>query len=83
MARSRDKRVAIIPIARINVINPRARNKRTHREIVDNIEAIGLKRPITVTERAGPDLQDMISCVVKAGWKRFVCSERPKSRQSL
>lgn len=53
MAQSRDQKVEMIPIAGINVINPRARNKRTHREIVDNIQSIGLKRPITVTQRAG------------------------------
>lgn len=39
----------MIPISRITVLNPRARNKRQHREIVNNIEAIGLKRPITVS----------------------------------
>lgn len=35
------------------MLNPRARNKRQHREIVNNIEAIGLKRPITVSRREG------------------------------
>ena len=53
MARSDDQMVEMIPIDRISVINPRARNKRTHREIVDNIESIGLKRPITVSRRSG------------------------------
>ena len=43
----------MIPIDGINVINPRARNKRMHREIIDNIESIGLKRPITVSKRPG------------------------------
>nr|WP_197435651.1 plasmid partitioning protein RepB C-terminal domain-containing protein [Agrobacterium vitis] len=43
----------MIPISRITVLNPRARNKRQHREIVNNIEAIGLKRPITVSRREG------------------------------
>ena len=43
----------MIPISRITVLNPRARNKRQHREIVNNIEAIGLKRPITVSRRPG------------------------------
>lgn len=43
--------VEMIPIGRISVLNPRARNKRQHREIVNNIEAIGLKRPITVSRR--------------------------------
>lgn len=46
--------VEMIPISRITVLNPRARNKRQHREIVNNIEAIGLKRPITVSRRNGP-----------------------------
>ena len=46
-------RVEMIPISRITVLNPRARNKRQHREIVNNIEAIGLKRPITVSRRDG------------------------------
>lgn len=41
----------MIPIDRVNVLNPRVRNKRQHREIVDNIEAIGLKRPVTVRRR--------------------------------
>ena len=36
----------------INVINPRVRNKRVFREIVENIGDIGLKRPITVARRA-------------------------------
>ncbi|WP_029557417.1 plasmid partitioning protein RepB C-terminal domain-containing protein [Xanthobacter sp. 91] len=54
MPRSVDHKVEMISIARINILNPRARNKRTHREIVDNIEAIGLKRPITVSRRPGP-----------------------------
>lgn len=47
------KRIEMIPISRITVLNPRARNKRQHREIVNNIEAIGLKRPITVSRRDG------------------------------
>jgi len=45
--------IEMIPISRITVLNPRARNKRQHREIVNNIEAIGLKRPITVSRRPG------------------------------
>jgi ParB family chromosome partitioning protein len=44
----------MIPISRITILNPRARNKRQHREIVNNIEAIGLKRPITVSRHNGP-----------------------------
>lgn len=53
MPDARPQQVEMIPISRITVLNPRARNKRQHREIVNNIEAIGLKRPITVSRRAG------------------------------
>jgi ParB family chromosome partitioning protein len=53
MAKSQRQTIEMIPIARIHVLNPRARNKRQHREIVDNIEAVGLKRPITVSRRPG------------------------------
>ena len=40
--------VEMIPISEIDVINPRARNPKVHREITENIERVGLKRPITV-----------------------------------
>ncbi|UYQ73042.1 ParB N-terminal domain-containing protein [Pelagibacterium flavum] len=40
--------VTILPIANIRVINPRTRNKKSFRELVESIEKIGLKRPITV-----------------------------------
>ncbi|UWF58494.1 plasmid partitioning protein RepB C-terminal domain-containing protein [Brucella sp. 2716] len=54
MTAVRPNRIEMIPISRITVLNPRARNKRQHREIVNNIEAIGLKRPITVSRHDGP-----------------------------
>lgn len=53
MAQAHRQHVEMILITRINVLNPRARNKRQHREIVDNIEAVGLKRPITVSRTQG------------------------------
>jgi ParB family chromosome partitioning protein len=46
------QRVDMIPIDQITVVNPRVRNKRIFKEIVDNIAQLGLKRPITVTRRA-------------------------------
>lgn len=46
------QRVEMIPIDRITVVNPRVRNKRNFKEIVDNIAQLGLKKPITVTRRA-------------------------------
>jgi ParB family transcriptional regulator, chromosome partitioning protein len=47
--------IEMIPIDAIHVLNPRARNRRQHREIVDNISTIGLKRPITVSRRKTGD----------------------------
>lgn len=49
------QRVEMIPIDQISVVNPRIRNKRTFKEIVDNIAQLGLKKPITVTRRAEAD----------------------------
>lgn len=55
--------VEFIPITQINVLNPRTRNKRVHRELIDNIRDVGLKRPITVSERLedrGPYKYDLV-----------------------
>lgn len=43
--------IEMISIDKIHVLNPRDRNRRQYLEIVDNIEKIGLKRPITVSRR--------------------------------
>lgn len=45
------QKIEMVPISQIKVLNPRVRNKRQHREIIDNIETIGLKRPVTVRRR--------------------------------
>jgi ParB family chromosome partitioning protein len=50
-----DYKLETIPIERIDVINPRARNKKIFREIISNIADIGLKRPITVARREDAD----------------------------
>jgi ParB family chromosome partitioning protein len=55
MAVQHAQKLEMIPISAITTINPRSRNKKQHREIVDNIDSIGLKRPITVSRRKGPD----------------------------
>lgn len=47
--------VVMVPIGRIEVLNSRDRNMKVFEEIVENIRAIGLKKPITVTGRDGPD----------------------------
>lgn len=45
----------MIPIDRIEVLNPRERNQKRFDVIVNNIGAIGLKKPVTVTPRPGDD----------------------------
>lgn len=47
--------VTMVPIDRITVLNARDRNLKVFEEIVENIRAIGLKKPISVTERPGAD----------------------------
>lgn len=42
-----------IPIAEINIANPRFRDKIVFDKIVNNIDQVGLKKPITVSERKG------------------------------
>jgi ParB family chromosome partitioning protein len=42
-----------IPIAAIHIANPRHRDKLVFDKIVNNIDQVGLKRPITVSEREG------------------------------
>ena len=40
-----------IPISEIRVVNPRTRSKGRFQEIVASIDAVGLKKPITVSRR--------------------------------
>lgn len=47
--------IELIPIDRITVVNPRVRNKKVFKEIVANIAQVGLKKPITVTQRDDSD----------------------------
>lgn len=56
------QRVEWIPLDRITVVNPRTRNRQGHKEIIDNIAQIGLKRPITVTRRveSGGPFYDLV-----------------------
>lgn len=49
------KQVELIPVDRITVVNPRVRSRKVFQEIVASIADIGLKRPITITRRNGPD----------------------------
>lgn len=56
MSASEDSRVRMIPVDRVRVVNPRVRDKKKFDQIVENISAIGLKKPITVT--AGKPAED-------------------------
>lgn len=49
-----EREVLMIPVKLVRVTNPRVRDPKRFEKIVRNIEAIGLKRPITVTE-GSPD----------------------------
>jgi ParB family chromosome partitioning protein len=52
---STEHSIQMIPLAKIRVINPRARSKAKFREIADNISKVGLKMPITVSRRGESD----------------------------
>jgi len=43
--------IEIIQISAIDVVNPRARNRRIFKEIVTSVAELGLKRPITVKRK--------------------------------
>ena len=47
--------VTMVPVNRIEVLNSRERNSKIFNDIVENIRAIGLKKPITVTQRPNSD----------------------------
>lgn len=55
MADTQPQAAELIPMDRITVVNPRARNRKIIGEIVDNIAEVGLKRPITFAARNGED----------------------------
>lgn len=59
-----DANIAMIPIRKIRILNPRTRNKALFQEIIKNIAAVGLKKPITVSPRLQPDgeTQYVLAC---------------------
>jgi len=57
-ASNKKPQLKMIPISSIEVMNPRERNQRVFDDIVGNIQKIGLKKPITVTNRPGPNGKD-------------------------
>lgn len=56
--------VKIIPVDQIAVVNPRVRNKKVFRQIVDSIAKVGLKKPITVSfhNKGGDDAPYKLVC---------------------
>ena len=46
--------VQLIAVDRIAVLNPRIRNRKSFKDIVESVSAIGLKKPITVARRDSP-----------------------------
>lgn len=63
MSPTPDDAVQLIPIDRINILNPRDRDKKKFRDIIDSISHVGLKKPITVSRRAnknGDELYDLV-----------------------
>ena len=57
----------MIPIDRIEVLNPRERNGRIFDDIVGNIKTIGLKKPISVTPRRGADGEEKFLLICGEG----------------
>lgn len=45
-----EREVVMVPVKAVRVPNPRVRDRKRFERIVKNIEVVGLKRPITVTE---------------------------------
>lgn len=55
----RASEIRMIPIDKINILNPRVRNQKVFLEIATNMTQVGMKRPITVTpSRAKVDGKD-------------------------
>ena len=46
---TRASEIKMIPIEKINILNPRVRNQKVFLEIATNMTQVGMKRPITVT----------------------------------
>lgn len=50
----------MVPVDAITVINPRVRNRRIFQELVTSIANLGLKKPITVSQRPGKQRYDLV-----------------------
>lgn len=61
----------MIPLERIDVLNPRERNNRMFEQIVINIRSLGLKKPIVVTPRPGKDGERYLLICGEGRFKAF------------
>ncbi len=61
----------MIPLDRIEVLNPRERNSRVFEQIVGNIQSIGLKKPVIVTPRPGSDGEHYLLICGEGRFKAF------------
>src|ERR1700730_2386566 len=52
--------IRMVPVDAITVLNPRVRNKRIFQELVTSIAHLGLKKPITVSQRPGKARVDLV-----------------------
>ena len=52
--------IRMVPVDAITVLNPRVRNKRVFQELVTSISHLGLKKPITVSQRRGKAEYDLV-----------------------
>jgi ParB family transcriptional regulator, chromosome partitioning protein len=52
--------IVMVPVHAINVLNPRARNRKVFNELVTSIAHLGLKKPITVSRRTGTAAFDLV-----------------------
>jgi ParB family chromosome partitioning protein len=52
--------IRLIPVGSITVLNPRTRNKRVFNELLTSIAHLGLKKPITVSQRKNNGGYDLV-----------------------
>lgn len=62
-----DDAVRLIEVERINILNPRDRNRKKFQEMVDSIARVGLKKPITVSRRSSRNGEENYNLVCGQG----------------
>ncbi len=68
MISAAESRVRLIPVDRVQIVNPRVRDKKKFERIVESIAKLGLKKPITVTvKKAGDDGKETFDLVCGQG----------------